>query len=118
MAVAASKNTLSNIQDGQLHASAFQQFCNSFSVSVLTIKYCVDLSVPQISVEIYLAGIKIGGGTINPSNPSITIGGSALGFKAEVTLAADFTKNQVTYKITLCAPFVGCTDYSGVLFSW
>lgn len=118
MAIAASKNTLSSIQDGEIHASAMQQFCNSFSVSVLTIKYCVDLSVPQLSIEIYLAGIKIGGGTINPTNPSITIGGSVLGFKAQVTLTADFTKNQVTYKITLCAPIVGCTDYSGILFSW
>jgi hypothetical protein len=118
MAVGTSKNTLTSIQDNQIHQSAMQQFCNSFSVSVLTIKYCVDLAIPQISVEIYLAGVKIGGGTINPNNPSITIGGGALGFKAEVTLTADFTKNQVTYKITLCAPFVGCTDYSGILFSW
>ena len=118
MVVSASKNTLSNIQEGQIHESAFQQFCNSFSVSVLTIKYCVDLSVPQISVEIYLSGVKIGGGTINPSNPTITIGGGALGFKAEVTLSADFSKDQVSYKITLCAPFVGCKDYSGILFSW
>ena len=118
MAIAASKNNLAHLKEGQLDPSAMQQFCNSFSVSVLTIKYCLDLAVPQITIEVYLAGIKIGGGTINTSNPSITIGGSALGFKAEVTLAADFSKNQATYKVTLCAPIVGCTDYSGVLFSW
>ena len=118
MAIAASKNTLAHVQDGQVDAKTLQQFCNSFSISALTIKYCLDLSVPEITIEIYLLGVKIGGGTINPTNPSITIGGSVAGFKAEVTLTADFTKNQITYKITLCAPIVGCTDYSGVLFSW
>lgn len=119
MAISSAKaDVLSHIQDGQVDAASLQQFCNSFSISALTIKYCLDLSVPQITVEIYLAGVRIGGGTINPSNPSITIGGSIAGFKAEVTLAADFTKKQVTYNVTLCAPFVGCTTYNGTLFSW
>jgi hypothetical protein len=118
MAIATSKNTLAHVQEGQVSEASLQQFCNSFSVSALTIKYCLDLSIPQITLDIYIAGVRIGGGTINPSNPSITIGGSAAGFKAEVTIAADFDKKQVTYKITLCVPVFGCTDYSGVLFSW
>lgn len=109
---------LSHIKEGQVHESSFQSFCNSFSISVLKIEYCVDLSIPQLTVNVYLAGIKIGGGTINPQNPSITIGGSALGFKAEVTLTADFNAQKVNYKIELCAPIVGCTSYSGTLFSW
>lgn len=118
MAIAASKNNLAHLKEGQLDEKTFQQFCNSFSISALTIKYCIDLSVPEITVEIYLLGVKIGGGTINKNNPSITIGGSVDGFKAEVTLTADFNKDQLLYKVTLCAPFVGCKDYSGVLFSW
>lgn len=118
MAVEASKNTLSDIQEDQIHPSATQQFCNSFSVSALTIKYCLDLAVPQITVEVYLTGVKIGGGTMNPSNPSLTIGGGVIGFKVQVTLTANFDTNQVTYKITFCAPVAGCTDYSGTLMSW
>lgn len=118
MAITASKQNLSHLKEGQLDAKTFQQFCNSFSISALTIKYCVDLSVPEITIEIYLLGVKIGGGTINKNNPTLTLGGSVAGFKAEVTLTADFSKDQITYKITLCAPIVGCKDYSGVLFSW
>ncbi|PYQ27007.1 MAG: hypothetical protein DMF56_21900 [Acidobacteria bacterium] len=114
----AKQDALAYIKEGQLDEASFQQFCNSFSVSALTIKYCIDLAIPQVSVEVYLFGARIGGGVINPSNPSITIGGSVAGFKAEVKLTADFTKNQVTYNITLCAPIVGCKNYSGVLFSW
>jgi hypothetical protein len=118
MAITASKNNLSNVQEGQLDAKTFQQFCNSFSISALTIKYCIDLSVPEITIEIYLLGVKIGGGTINTNNPSITVGGSVDGFKAQATIAADFSKDQLSYKVTLCAPIVGCKDYSGILFSW
>ncbi len=118
MAIQASKNLLANVRDGQVDEASFQQFCNSFSVSALTIKYCLDLSIPQITIEVYLAGVRIGGGTINAQNPSITIGGSVAGFKAEVTLKADFSKDNVTYSITLCAPIVGCKNYSGTLFSW
>jgi hypothetical protein len=114
----AKKDALAHVQDGQLDASALQQFCNSFSVGPVTIKYCVDLTVPQITVEIYLAGVRIGGATINPQHPSVTIGGSVAGFKVEVTLTADFSKRQLTYNITLCAPIIGCKTYSGVLFSW
>jgi hypothetical protein len=109
---------LNHIQDNQIDERALQTFCNSVTIGPVKIEYCVDLTVPEITVKVYLAGILIGSGTINPSNPSITIGGSALGFKAEVTLTADFSKRQVTYKIEVCAPIVGCKAYSGVLFSW
>lgn len=109
---------LAHIQDNQVHESTMQRFCNSFSIGVLKIDYCVDLAVPQVSFDVYLAGIKIGGGTINPEHPCIKIGGGALGFKAEVELCLDIDKKRVTYEIELCAPFVGCTKYKGTLFSW
>lgn len=119
MAITSAKaDVLGHIQEGQVDAKSLQQFCNSFSISALTIKYCLDLSVPEITLEVYLAGVRIGGGTINPSNPSITIGGSIAGFKAEATLSADFDSKQAKYSITLCVPVFGCTNYSGVLFSW
>ncbi len=109
---------LSHIQDNEVHKSSFQQFCNHISIGPLEIKYCVDLTVPQITFSVYLAGIKIGGGTLNTSDPSVTVGGSALGFKAEITLTADFSKKEVDYDIQLCTPVLGCDDFSGKLFSW
>ena len=109
---------LEHIQDHQIHESAMQQFCNSISFGPLKVDYCVDLAIPQVTFQVYLAGIKIGGGTINPQNPCLKIGGGALGFKAEVELCIDVNKQQVTYEIEVCAPFVGCTKYKGILFSW
>lgn len=105
-------------QTGGLDEATFSQFCNSFSVGPVTIKYCVDLTVPQITVEVYVLGVRIGGGTINPSNPSITIGGSVAGFTVQATLTADFKARQLTYQIKVCVPVLGCKTYSGVLFSW
>lgn len=119
MAISAANDTaLQHIQEGQLDASALEQFCNSFSVGPVRINYCVDLGIPQITVELYLAGVRIGGGTINPQHPTITVGGSVAGFKVEATLSADFNARQITYSITVCAPIFGCKTYSGTLFSW
>ncbi len=109
---------LEHIADNQLHESAFSTFCNSISFGPLKIDYCVDLSIPQVTFQVYLGGVHIGGGTVNPSNPCIKVGGGALGFKAEVELCLDVAKQQVTYEIEVCAPFVGCTKYKGILFSW
>lgn len=114
----AASNALAHIKDGQIDPKALQQFCNSFSVGPLTINYCIDPSGPQVTFTITLAGVKIGSGTLNAQTPTVTIGGSVAGFTAQVTLTADFSASQVTYDITLCAPIVGCTQHTGVLFSW
>ncbi len=109
---------LDHIQSGEIHKSALQAFCNSTSIGPLEIKYCVDLTIPQVSFEVFLAGIKIGGGTVDPNNTCITVGGSVLGFTAQVELCLDVTKQEVTYDITLCVPILPCDTFKGVLFSW
>ncbi|MEM7052635.1 MAG: hypothetical protein AAF604_23430 [Acidobacteriota bacterium] len=109
---------LRHIEDDQIHESTLSQLCNSFTIGALKIEYCVDLSVPQVTFQIYLAGIKIGGGTINPSDPCLKIGGGALGFKAEVELCLNADDSEVTYEIELCVPVLGCKTYKGVLVSW
>jgi len=114
----AASNALAHIKDGQIDPKALQQYCNSFSVGPLTINYCIDLSGPQVTFTVTLAGVKIGSGTLNAQNPSVTLGGSVAGFTVQVTLTADFSTNQVAYDITLCAPIAGCTQHTGVLFSW
>jgi hypothetical protein len=114
----AAPDALAHIKDGQIDPKAFQQFCNSFSIGVLTINYCVDVSVPQVTFTVTLLGVQIGSGTLNAQNPTVTIGGSVSGFKAQVTLSADLSKKQITYDITLCVPIAGCKQFTGVLFSW
>ncbi|HEX6036408.1 hypothetical protein [Longimicrobium sp.] len=109
---------LAHVPDGHLAPAALQQYCNSFSLGPITIQYCVDPGVPQVTYTVTLLGVSIGSGVLDTNDPSVTLGGSVAGFKAQITLAASFTEDQVTYDITLCTPFGGCTEYSGVLFSW
>ena len=120
MAITSAKtDALEHIQEGQISAAAAQQLSGHFSISILTINYTLDLSVPQITFNITLGGINIGGGTLNTQNPAVTIGGSGpFGSKAEVTLTANFKSNNVTYNITLQPPFGSATTYTGTLFSW
>lgn len=109
---------LKHIADTQLHESAFNNFCNSLTIGPVKVNYCIDLTIPQVTFQVYLAGIQIGSGTIDPQHPCVTIGGSVAGFKAEVTLCVDPAKKQVTYEIEVCAPIVGCKKWTGILFSW
>lgn len=101
-----------------IEEAAFSQFCNSFSVGPVRIKYCLDLTVPQVTFEVYVVGVRIGGGTLNPSKPSLTVGGSVAGFTVKATLTVDFKARQIKYSIKVCVPILGCKTYSGVLFSW
>ncbi|WP_299015596.1 hypothetical protein [uncultured Polaribacter sp.] len=50
------------------------------------IKVCASVQGDNVHVEVKLAGVTIGTGTLNLKNPSIKIGGGAAGFKAEVTI--------------------------------
>jgi hypothetical protein len=103
---------LPHIQDGQLSADVFAATCYSWSAGPLTVQCCVDLSVPNVTVTVTLAGVTIGRAVLDPQHTSATIGGSVAGFKAEVTLTVDFTAATLTISAEVCAPFVGCKDYS------
>ncbi len=108
---------LAHIKDGHFNVAALQFFDNSISVGPIRIDYQLDLTVPQITFSVYLAGVRIGGGTINPTNPSVTVGGSVDGFKAEATITADFAAKKATYHIDLETPFSSNT-FDGTLFTW
>ncbi len=109
---------LNQIQENSLHESALSHYSNSFSVSELKIDYSIDVSALSIRFQITLAGVNIGGGTIDPSHPTMTIGGGVAGFKAEVTITADFTNKEVEHTTELCVPGLGCKDHNGTLFAW
>lgn len=90
----------------------------SKSFGPLTINYNLDLSVPQITANATVYGVSIGNITINPQNPSATLGGSAGIAKAEATLTANFASNELDYNVDV--EVFGSTVYdgSGKLFSW
>lgn len=72
------------------------------------LKICADVQGDNVHIEVTLMGIKIGGGTINKDHPSITIGGGALGFKAEVTITLNLNPISLKFCGKVCAPLAGC----------
>jgi len=112
------QNLLKNIPDNQLDPHVFDVVSGSTAIGPVTIDYSVDLSVPQVTFSVLLNGTNIGGGTLNTQNPSVTVGGSVSGFKASVTLTANFSASNITYALTACVPIIGCANYSGTLYSW
>jgi hypothetical protein len=110
--------TLAHIKEGHIDAAALAFWSNSIEIGPIRIEYSLDLSVPQIAFSVYLSGTRIGGGTINPTNPSVTVGGSVDGFKAEAKITADFAAKKATYDIDVIVPIIGHKHYSGTLFTW
>lgn len=82
----------------------------------LEVDYSLSISPPQVKVDVFINAlgqkIRIAGVDLNPNNPTAKIGGSALGFKAEVELAFDFNTYILKITATGCAPFVGCKSGS------
>lgn len=72
-------------------------------------------AVLQVSIilETPLGTVTLGSATIDTSNPTITIGGSAFGFKAEATIGFDFGTLVLSFNASVCAPLLGCKNASG-----
>ncbi|NVK52869.1 MAG: hypothetical protein HWD85_08030 [Flavobacteriaceae bacterium] len=72
------------------------------------LKVCANVQGDSVKVTVYLAGVEIGSGTLSLTHPSITIGGGAAGFKAEVTITLETSPWAIEICGKVCAPFVGC----------
>ena len=95
-----------------------QDIHGSQSFGPLTIYYDIDLSVPQITFDLKVHGHSIGGGTINPSNPSVTIKGSKGFIEVDVNLTANFDAKQVDYRVSVKAFGSTIVETGGILFTW
>ncbi|MBD2755450.1 hypothetical protein [Spirosoma validum] len=91
---------------------------SSISFGPLTITWNLDLSVPQIAVGASLLGVSIGQAVLNPSNPSVTLGGSVGIAKATVTLTANFSQEELDYSVDVESFGHTIVNKSGRLFSW
>ena len=88
---------------------AGQVATTSACISLLgALKVCADVQGSNVNLEVYLMGVKIGGGTVSIDHPSITIGGGAAGFKAEVKISLKTNPYALEICGKVCAPFVGC----------
>ena len=80
----------------------------NYSFSINDLHADVTLVTPVGSVRIINADLT-------PSNPSITLGGSIDGFKAEASVSFDFSSMNLTASGEVCAPLVGCKRGSVVI---
>ncbi len=88
---------------------AGQAVANAACITLLgVLKICADIQGENVKITVYLAGIEIGSGVINLKNPSITIGGGVLGFKAEVKITLKTNPLALEICGKVCAPFAGC----------
>jgi|SRR5690606_6831552 hypothetical protein len=71
----------------------------SFTTTALNISLVLDTPVGSIT---------LGSASLNPSNPTFSIGGSIDSFKAEATVSFDFSSMTLTASGEVCAPLVGC----------
>lgn len=102
-----SENLLAHIDGPKTLAgrTALSQAC----ISLLgVIKVCASVSGDNVDLTVSLMGVEIGHAVINAKHPSVTIGGSAAGFTAEVKITLDIKKMTLEICGTLCAPIVGC----------
>ncbi len=88
---------------------AGQVVANAACITLLgVLKVCADVQGSKVKITVYLAGIEIGSGVVDLKNPSITIGGGAAGFKAEVKITLKTNPLALEICGKVCAPFVGC----------
>ena len=94
---------LAHIPEGHLSESVFNTHCVSWSLGPLTIKACIDISVPSASVTVILAGTTIGHCVLSPDHTQCTVGGGVDGFKVEITFR--LADNCLVADIVLRTPF-------------
>lgn len=66
----------------------------------------------NIVLETPVGNVTLFSGALNPTTPTITIGGSIDYFKAEATVSFDFSTKVLTASGEVCAPIVGCKSGS------
>jgi hypothetical protein len=111
----------------QLSAAQTQELLNNIKGSitlfgVLKISWDIDISIPQVVITVSIVtpfGTKtIGSITLNPQHPTLTIGGSFLGFTVKATFTLDTKQKVVTYDLTFSGPGIGNHQKSGILFHY
>lgn len=86
------------------------------SFSGASIQVCYGISGNSVQVKAVLStpvgDITLGSATLDAQHPTITLGGGAFGFKAEVTISFDVSTLTLNITASVCAPFVGCKSGS------
>ena len=93
-------------------ATAVSGCLNLFSAFGCTVKVCYAVNLSDVTVTAELdtpvGNVNLGSATLDPSNPTIKLGGHIGGFKAEVTIGFEVSSMTLTIEGSVCAPLVGC----------
>jgi hypothetical protein len=108
---------LEAMQDFQIDEDALEMLEGSWSKGPVKITWDFNLAKLEFTFKVYLCGIKIGGGTLSPSNSKICVGGKVMGTGAKVCLELDVPNKRVLYEIWVWTPFKNW-HWKGILFSW
>lgn len=90
----------------------------STNVSGVTFYYDVNPDAPSATVTASFAGVKLGSATLNTSDATATIGGTAAGTTVKATITADWSDEKITYSVKLDTPVSKAKTYSGTLVHW
>jgi hypothetical protein len=98
-------------QSAQLWATSS---CHDVTFGPVRIKYCVDISKPEVTFEVYLHGTLIAQGTLSQAHPTVTIQ-KKIG-PASVKLTLTLSGKCIDYDLTAC--LFACFSRKGRLFCW
>ncbi len=84
----------------------------SWNFGPLSISFDAGLNPPHITVIAKLLGVTIGNVNITPEHPTAKIGGSALGFTAELDISVDFSARTLTITGKVGTPFTGTKSFT------
>ena len=106
---------LPHIQQDQADPSIFNATCQSVSLGPVTAKFCITILPPSVSVELSIFGFVVANCTLSSLHPTCKIGGQFQGFKAELDLTLDIPGKKLDWKLTVCAPIIGCKTLQGAI---
>lgn len=86
----------------------------SISFGPLTLSWNFSLNPLQATFNATLLGISLGSVTLDPSNPNVTLGGSAGPFTAEVSLSLNVATMTISYHVVV-KTFITIIDKSGTI---
>jgi hypothetical protein len=99
------------LPDGYLDPEMLKKFSFSFNIVFLHIAGTVDTAVPSIDLTASILGVDIAHVHLDPSHPSVKIGGSVGLFKAVVELTLRTNPTRLIVDAELCVPIHGCDKY-------
>jgi hypothetical protein len=102
---------VTDLGEGQVDPKILAHHCVDWSVGPLRVHACIDLSVPEADVTVYLLGVRIGQARLDRSHLCTTLGGSVHSFKAKVKLCLALNPLRIIIDAELCLPILGCKKF-------